>query len=63
VSGNKGNCVVVSSTGQCCYETFVSPMSISSTGTDESSDIAKCTPGGGCRNFTAGCGTACWYFS
>ncbi|KAG0635899.1 hypothetical protein HOY80DRAFT_892242 [Tuber brumale] len=43
VSGRKGNCVVVSSTGQCCYET----------------DIAKCARGGDCKDFTAGCGTGC----
>ncbi|PWW78197.1 hypothetical protein C7212DRAFT_24102, partial [Tuber magnatum] len=43
IRGYKGNCVVVSSTGQCCYET----------------DIAKCARGGDCRDFTAGCGTAC----
>ncbi|CUS10333.1 unnamed protein product [Tuber aestivum] len=43
VRGFKGNCVVVSSTGQCCYET----------------DIAKCTRGGNCKDFTAGCGTTC----
>ncbi|CAZ85973.1 unnamed protein product [Tuber melanosporum] len=43
VRGFKGNCVVVSSTGQCCYET----------------NIARCARGGDCRDFTAGCGTAC----